>query len=237
MGYNLLFLLFIEFIARMHLINTSVFPAPTDILFHNTVLKQVEQLMSSFNLVIIIFLVSVVINIIITAFIYLFHLSYLEKMMYRFNGIPKIIITLLGIAVLGVGYRTIIVVTLLSTITNFVITVLGYLRNNINQDLIDAAKNAGANPLQTLIFILFPSNLQGILIASKLSMIQVLNGVIMGEYLIGNKGIGSLLQFNLSQYHMKNVWMLVVIIYTFSLLVNYLFDTMIQNERMWYNEK
>ena len=229
-------LIILEILCKLNLINQTILPSPTNIVFKSNLGEIVLSLSSTLKYVGIIFIISVIINMIIVIFIYLLDLKYIENVLYRINSIPRILITLIGIAILGVGYKTIAIVSIISSMPNFIITVLGYLRNSNWKNIIEAGIDSGANELEILSYILIPSNIRGIIISIKILISNILNSIIIGEYLIGTKGIGSLLQYNLFMYNMKNVWMIALILTIFSVVISKIFDYILNSKKFWFNE-
>lgn len=233
---DIFILLVLEFLCKLGLINQTILPSPTNIAFNSDFAQILLSLLSTLKYVGIVFVISTFINMILVIIIYLLDFKYIENVLYRINSIPRILITLIGIAILGVGYKTIAIVSIISSMPNFIITVLGYLRNSNWKNIIEAGIDSGANELEILLLILIPSNIRGIIISTKILISNILNSIIIGEYLIGTKGIGSLLQYNLFMYNMKNVWMIALILTIFSVLISKIFDYILNSKRFWFNE-
>jgi len=225
----------LEILARKNLINTLILPAPSKILFQSNFYEIIMTFIETLKIVGIVFLISILINMLVVILIYWLDFKYIEHLLYRLNIIPKIMIVLIGIALLGVGYRTIIIISIISSMPNFIITVLGYLKNENNKILIEASKDCGVDGLMLIVKVLLPANLKGIIISLKILFSNVINSIIIGEYLIGNRGIGSVLQYNLFMYDMKNVWMIALIIIVFSLIVSKIFDILLNSKKIWFN--
>ncbi|MDE5888418.1 MAG: ABC transporter permease subunit [Bacilli bacterium] len=233
---DLLLIALLELFGHLGIINTTIIPRPSNILFKSDLLLILSALKSTICFIAIIFIISFLINMIIVIICYWLECKYLENLLYRLNTIPRMVIMLVGIAILGVGYKTICIMTVISGVPNFVITVLGYLRDKSNQSIIEAAVDCGTSYLNILLKILIPNNSRGILISTKILLSNIINSVIMGEYLIGTSGLGSSLQYNLFMYNMKNVWMIALIIALFSIIVNKCFDLILKNKYMWFNK-
>lgn len=234
---DIILLILLELFCKFDLVNEIILPAPTNIIFKSDLSQILISFIDTLKYVSIIFIISLIINMFIVIVIYLLDLKYLENVLYRINSIPRILITLIGIAILGVGYKTIAIVSIISSMPNFIITVLGYLKNDTWKGIIEAGIDCGANELEILISILIPSNVRGIIISTKILISNILNSVIIGEYLIGTKGIGSILQYNLFMYNMKNVWMIAVILTILSVVISKTFDYVLKSKRFWFNEE
>jgi len=225
----------LEVLARLKLINTVILPAPSSILMNSDIISILSSFIDTLKVILLVYIISIIFDLVITIMIYLLEFKYLEHFIYRINTFPRILITLIGIALLGVGYQTIGIVSIISSSPNFIITVLGYLRNENNKKIIEAAKDMGANDVEIILKILIPTNTRGIIIALKILFSNIMNSVIIGEYLISAGGIGSLLQYNLFMYNMKNVWMIAIIIMLFSIVVSKIFDFILKSKKMWFN--
>lgn len=224
-----------ELMGYLGIINITVIPRPSAIIFKSDIIDILSSFSSTLIFILVIFLISIIIDMLIAIFIYWLESKYIENMLYRINTIPRIIIMIVGIAVLGVGYKTIGIMSIISSMPNFIITVLGYLKSESNKSIIEAARDCGAKDLEILIRILIPNNLRGIIISIKILFSNIINSCIIGEYLIGTSGIGSSLQYNLFMYNMKNVFMIAFIITVFSIVVNKLFDKILQSKKLWFN--
>lgn len=233
---DIIVLILLEILCKLDFINQIILPSPTNIIFKSDFIEIISTFFSTLKYVGIVFTISLILNMFIVVIIYLLNFEYFENILYRINSIPRILITLIGIAILGVGYKTIIIVSIISSMPNFVITVLGYLRNSNWKSIIEAGIDSGANDLEILLLILIPSNIRGIIISIKILISNILNSIIIGEYLIGTQGIGSLLQYNLFMYDMKNVWMIALILTIFSVLISKSFDFILKSKKFWFNE-
>lgn len=236
MIFDIVAILLLELCGYLGIINTTIIPRPTTILFKSNIGSILGAFAETIIFILLIFLISIIINLIVVIICYWLECHTIENLLYRLNTIPRIIIMLVGIAILGVGYKTIAIISIISSMPNFVITVLGYLRDKNNKSIIEAAKDCGAGDLEVLLKILIPNNLRGIVISVKILLSYIINSVIIGEYLIGTKGLGSVLQYNLSMYNMKNVWFIAFLIAVFSIVVNKLFDLILGSKKFWFNK-
>lgn len=224
-----------ELVGHLGIINITIIPRPSAIIFKSDILDILSSFSETLIFIIIIFIISIIIDMLLTIFIYWLESKYIENMLYRINTIPRIIIMIVGIAILGVGYKTIGIMSIISSMPNFIITVLGYLKSESNKSIIEAARDCGAKDLEILLRILIPNNLRGIIISVKILFSNIINSCIIGEYLIGTSGIGSMLQYNLFMYNMKNVFMIAIVITVFSILVNKIFDLILKSKKLWFN--
>lgn len=236
MFMDIVILIMLETLCKFGLINQTILPSPSNILFKSDIIEILVSFASTLKYVLFVFIVSLIINMFIIVIIYLLELKYLENILYRVNSIPRILITLIGIAILGVGYKTIAIVSIISSMPNFIITVLGYLRNSSLKSIIDAGIDSGANEFEILMLILIPSNIRGLIVSIKILISNILNSIIIGEYLIGTSGIGSLLQYNLFMYNMKNVWMITLLLTIFLVVISKIFDFILKSKKFWFNE-
>lgn len=233
---DILVILLLELCGYLGIINTTIIPRPTTILLKSDIGNILASFKETIVFILLIFLISIIVNLIVVIICYWLDCRTIENLLYRLNTIPRIIIMLVGIAVLGVGYKTIAIMSIISSMPNFVITVLGYLRDKSNKSIIEAAMDCGAGDLEMLLKILIPNNLRGIIISVKILLSYIINSVIIGEYLIGTKGLGSVLQYNLSMYNMKNVWFIVILVAAFSIAINQLFNLILSSKKFWFNK-
>lgn len=233
---DIIIVFLLEIFGKIGFINTTIIPCPSKILLESDILDIIMSLKNTIGIILIIFILSILIDMLIIILCYSLECKYIENLLLRLNTIPRIVVTLVSIAILGVGYKTIIVMAVISSMPNFVITILGYLKDKNNKSVIEAAKDSGSNDYEILLGVLIPSNIRGILISMKILLSNIINSVIIGEYLIGTTGLGSILQYNLSMYNMKNVWMIVLITLIFSILVNKIFDLILNNKSFWFNK-
>lgn len=232
---DLIIVLLWELIGYLGIINITIIPRPSAIIFKSDILDILSSFSSTLLFICFIFIISIIIDMLIAIFVYWLESKYIENLLYRINTIPRIIIMIVGIAILGVGYKTIGIMSIISSMPNFIITVLGYLKSESNKSIIEAARDCGAKDLEILLRILIPNNLRGIIISIKILFSNIINSCIIGEYLIGTSGIGSMLQYNLFMYNMKNVFMIAIVITIFSILVNKLFDLILKSKKLWFN--
>lgn len=233
---DVIVIILLELFGYVGIINTTIIPRPSAILFKSDLSLILGAFAETVGFILLIFVISIVVNMFIVILCYWLECHYVESLLYRLNTIPRIVVMLVGIAILGVGYKTIAIMSILSSMPNFVITVLGYLRDKSNKSVIEAAKDCGAEDLEVLVKILIPNNLRGIVISVKILLSYIINSVIIGEYLIGTKGLGSVLQYNLFMYNMKNVWMIAIVIALFSIVVNKVFDFVLRSKKIWFNK-
>ncbi len=232
---DLIIVILFELMGYLGIINVTIIPRPSSIIFKSDIFDILTSFSSTLIFIFVIFIISIIIDMLIAIFIYWLESKYIENLLYRINTIPRIIIMIVGIAILGVGYKTIGIMSIISSMPNFVITVLGYLKSESNKIFIEAARDCGAKDLEILIRILIPNNLRGIIISIKILFSNITNSCIIGEYLIGTSGIGSTLQYNLFMYNMKNVFMIAIVITIFSILVNKFFDLILKSKKLWFN--
>ena len=118
----------------------------------------------------------------------------LDPYLVVLNALPKVALAPIIIFWVGNGMAAIIVVALLISIVTTIITVLtGF--NEVDKGKIKLMKTLRASKLQTLKYLIFPSNIQVLISALKINVGLSWVGVIMGEFLVARKGLGFLIVY------------------------------------------
>jgi len=93
---------------------------------------------------------------------------------------------------LGFGSRSIL---LLAGLLSFPALALGFIISlrSVSDDVLDLARLAGAGPVRTMLKIRIPAGLPAALAAVKSAIPLVVGGVVVGEFLDGEKGLGYLM--------------------------------------------
>ena len=185
-----LFLIIWQLLASNNLINTFLFSSPFKVVstLYNLFLENDLLIHISITLfeVIISFILSVCIGIIIASIMWSFNFFYkiIDPYLTILNSLPKVALGPLIIIWFGTSIKSIIVMSILISVFIMIINVYqGFI--STNKDYITMAKSFGANKWQLFRYVVFPSNMNNIISALKISISMNLIGVIMVlKYLI-----------------------------------------------------
>ena len=142
------------------------------------------------------FLLSTVIGAV--AAVLLFMISPLRRVLEPYivilNSLPKIALGPLIIIWVGIGTKAIVTMGILICVVITTINMLnGFL--NVSNEKIMLLKSMGANKLQILSKLIFPATLPNFIATLKINLGMAWVGVIMGEYLSSQAGLGYLLVY------------------------------------------
>jgi NitT/TauT family transport system permease protein len=111
-----------------------------------------------------------------------------------FNALPKVALGPIIIAWIGANIFSIIIMALLVSVIISIINILSGFQN-VDREKTMLMKSFGSNKLQILTKLVFPANVPTIVSTLKINVGMSLIGVITGEFLISNKGIGYLIVY------------------------------------------
>lgn len=224
-----LFLIIWQILANNNLINTFLFSSPIKVVNTLYSLFLENDLLIHIGItlfeVIISFILSVCIGISIASIMWSFDFFYkiIDPYLTILNSLPKVALGPLIIIWFGASMKSIIVMSILISVFIMIINVYqGFI--STNKDYITMAKSFGANKWQLFRYIVFPSNMNNIISALKISISMNLIGVIMGELLVSKKGIGYLIMYGSQIFNIdliiSCVFILGIISYLMYFLVN-----------------
>jgi len=134
-----------------------------------------------------------------------------EPYLVILNAIPKVALGPLLIVWLGNGSAAIIGMTLLiSIIVTIISMVNGFFE--VDPDKIKLLRAFGASRLQVLIKIVLPASLPSMITALKVSVGLCLVGVIMGEFLVSEAGLGYLIVYGSQVFKLDLVMTSIIIL-------------------------
>ncbi len=220
-----------EILSNKEIINSFIFSSPSKII------KCIYKLYQNNNLfyhiyitlkeVIISFLLGTIIG--FTFAIIFYFIPTLKKILDPFlnliNSLPKVSLGPLLIIWLGANTKSIIVMSLL---INTIVTLITIYNGLINTDeyKIKMFKTFHATNYQILFYLILPSNKETIISSIKLNISMSLIGVIMGEFLVSQAGIGYLILYGTQVFNLNLVMSGIIIIMIISFiiyeLINYL---------------
>ena len=134
------------------------------------------------------------------------------------NAIPKTALAPIIIVWFGNNQSSIILVALLTSVVVTILSVLnGFLQ--VDEEKIKLIQIFGGTKKQILTKIVFPSNIPNILNALKINVGLSFVGVIVGEFLVAQKGLGFLIVYHSQTFQMKFVLMSIMILAFLSALM------------------
>ena len=127
------------------------------------------------------------------------------------NALPKTALAPIIIVWLGNGQTSIIVVALLTSVVVTIMTVLnGFLQ--VDDEMRKLVRVFGGNKWQVLQKVVFPANIPCIVNALKINVGLSFVGVIVGEFLVAQAGLGFLIIYGSQVFKLSWVLMSVVIL-------------------------
>lgn len=226
---GLSFIILWEFFSRFNIINSFIFSSPSKIfvtlielyknnnLFNNIYVTLLELFIS--------FILGSVIGFIIAIIFYRF--NYIKKIFDPYltllNSLPKVALGPLLIIWIGANNKSIIVMSLL---INLIVSIVGFYNGFINTDeyKIRLIKTFGASERQIIFNLVIPECMENIFSTLKLNISMSLIGVIMGEFLSSQAGIGYLILYGTQVFNlnlvMTGITLLLILSYLLYLIIN-----------------
>ena len=213
-----------ELSAKMKLINTFIFNSPSIIIKTIYLLYTDGTLFSN---------IIVTLNEIIISFILSFSLSFLlatamlawpmfSKIISPYltvlNSLPKVALGPLIIIFAGAGNTAIIIMGLLISIFVTTLNIYGYFFST-NCQFIMLMKTFQASKLEIFKRVIIPSNLSNLFEALKINLSMNYIGVITGELLVSKSGLGYLINYGSSVFHIDLVMTSIFILSVLSFII------------------
>lgn len=235
---GLSFIILWEFFSRFNIINSFIFSSPSKIfvtlielyknnnLFNNIYVTLLELFIS--------FILGSVIGFIIAIIFYRF--NYIKKIFDPYltllNSLPKVALGPLLIIWIGANNKSIIVMALL---INLIVSIVGFYNGFINTDeyKLRLIKTFGASERQIIFNLVIPECMENIFSTLKLNISMSLIGVIMGEFLSSQAGIGYLILYGTQVFNlnlvMTGITLLLILSYLLYLIINTLEKHMLRH--------
>ncbi len=141
-----------------------------------------------------------------------------EPYLVIINSLPKTALAPIIIVWFGNNQFSIILVALLTSIVVTILSVLnGFLQ--VDEDKLKLIRIFGGTKQQILTKVVFPANIPVILNALKINVGLSFVGVIVGEFLVAQKGLGFLITYNSQTFQMSRVLLSVLILAALSALM------------------
>lgn len=235
-----IFLISWEVLARLNIINEFLLSKPSNIirLFIEYLLNGLllEHLLISTFEAVVALLISTVLGIIISIFLFLEDslMKIIDPYLTIINAIPKSASGIIFIIWFGTSYKGIIAVSISFSIIITIINCLTYFKS-VDNDYIKMVKVMGGNKYHTLIKVVLPASLDNLLSVVKVNIGLSWVGVVVGEFLVSKKGIGYLILYGGQVFKMDLV-MMGILTLSFVALGMYKLISIIQKlVRKWIN--
>lgn len=135
----------------------------------------------------------------------------LEPYLVILNSLPKTALAPILIVWIGNNMKSIVVTAIMTSIVVTILTVWsGFLE--VDKDKIKLIKTFGGTKLQTLTKVVLPSSVPTIINALKVNIGLSYVGVIVGEFLVANAGLGYLIVYGSQIFKLDWVMMSVLIL-------------------------
>lgn len=145
------------------------------------------------------------------------------------NALPKVALAPLFVLWFGIGIESkIALAAVLVMFLVFLNTFAGV--REVDRDLIDCARLMKATRTQVLAKIVIPSAASWVFAGLKTAVPYALIGVVLGEMIAANRGLGYLVQFSGAQFDTAGVFAVLAVIGVLAILLNWLVE--IWQERM-----
>ena len=224
-----IFLLSWEILARLKIINTFLTTCPTDIFRTTyTLVKDgslIEHISVTIYEILISFTISFILSFLIACIMWMYPTiqKILDPYLTVLNSLPKVSLGPLIIIWAGAGTKSIILMGILISI--FVTTLNLYQAfYSVPEYYVTLMKSFNANKNKILRYVIIPSNRKNILSSLKVNLSMNYIGVIMGELLVSKKGLGYLINYGSSVFHISLVITSVCILCLLSYIMYYLVE-------------
>lgn len=213
-----------EFLARKNIINSFVFSRPSKII--DTIISLYKHgnlfnhIFITLKEVLIAFLLGISFGFIIA--IILYELPTLALILDPFltlvNSLPKVALGPLIIIIAGANIKSVIVMALLINLIISIITIYnGFI--NVDNEKLKLVKSFKASKQQILFKLIIPNSYNTIISSLKLNISMSLIGVIMGEFLVSQEGIGYLIIYGTQVFNLSLVMAGILILLIISFLL------------------
>ena len=224
-----IFLIGWELLSRIGVINTFLSSCPTDIIRTTYTLMKDGTLISHISItmyeIIISFIISFLISFFISTIMYLVPIisKIIDPYLNVLNSLPKVSLGPLIIIWAGASIKSIIIMGLLISIFVTTINLYTYFRSTDDKYIL-LMKSFGSSKYNILKKVIIPSNYKNIFSCLKVNLSMNYIGVIMGELLVSKRGLGYLITYGSSVFHINLVITSVVILCLLSYLMYHLIE-------------
>ena len=226
-----LFIFLWEFLTKIGILNSFIYSSPSKMivtikslyLSHNLF----PHIFSTLYEVLVSFLLGISLGFIIAIIFY--ELPMIAKIFDPFltvlNSLPKVALGPIIIIIAGANTKSIILMALL---INLIVSITTIYNGFLNTDSIKLKmfKTFNASKKQILFKLVIPSSYRTIISSLKLNIALTLIGVITGEFLVSQKGIGYLIIYGTQVFNldlvMAGIFLLLVISFILYEIITYL---------------
>lgn len=219
-----IFLVFIsvwELFSRFHIIDPLLFSSPTKIItlmynkiidgsiFQHTTITVIETILG--------FLIGTIFGILIAMLLWGSEKTakVADPYLVVFNAMPKVALGPIIIVALGPGYIAIIMMgAIISVIITTLVVFSGF--NDVDPNYEKVLKSFGASRWQCFKNAIFPATLPTMISTLKVNVGLSWVGVIVGEFLVSNQGLGYLIIYGFQVFDFTLVMLSLVIIAIFA---------------------
>ena len=156
----------------------------------------------------------------------------LDPFVTFFYSIPRVALTPLLIIWFGIGINSKIAVVFLGAIFAIVINTAAGVKN-LDPSLIKAARSFGASDAQLFRTIVVPGSVPFILTGLRLGLGHALTGVVVGELVAAQAGVGLMMATAGATFQTSKVFVGIVIIATAGVVLTYLLSRIEQRFQNW----
>ena len=211
-----------QYLSNNNIINSFIFSSPTKVintiyelylggeLFHHIWVTVYETIIA--------FVIGLVLSIGISILLYLSNRLYkiLDPFLTCLNSLPKVALGPMIIIIAGANTRSIILMAILiNLIVSIVVITNGFY--STDKTRLKLMKSFKANKYQILKYLVIPSNYKTIISSFKLGISMSLIGVITGEFLVSQAGLGYLIIYGTQVFNLdlviSGILLLVIISY------------------------
>ena len=226
-----LFFIIWEILSRKGIINSFIFSSPSividtiyDLFINNNLLRHIWVTVYE---TLIAFGIGLLLSTGIAILLYLFNTLYkvFDPFLTCLNSLPKVALGPMIIIIAGANVRSIIVMAvLINVIVSTIVITNGFY--NTDKVKLKLMKSFKASKLQTLRYLVIPSNYKTIISSFKLSISMSMIGVIAGEFLVSQEGLGYLIIYGTQVFNLdlviSGILLLIVISYILYKIVEYI---------------
>jgi len=220
----ILFFISWELLSKYNIINPFIFSSPSKVF--NTILglykdhNLFNHIWVSVYETLIAFGIGLFISLIISILLYLYNGFYklVDPFLTILNSLPKVALGPMIIIVAGANIRSVIVMAILINVivTTIVITNGFYNTDKVKLKLMHSF---GANKYQILRYLVIPNSYNNIISSFKLGISMSMIGVISGEFLVSQAGLGYLIIYGTQVFNLNIVMSGIVILVIMSFLL------------------
>ena len=220
-----------EYLSKNNIINSFVFSSPSKVIntIYGLYLKEnlFNHIWVTVYETIIAFLIGLILSIGISILLYLSNILYkvLDPFLTCLNSLPKVALGPMIIIITGANTKSIILMAILiNVIVSIVVITNGFY--STDKTRLKLMKSFKASKLQILRYLVIPSNYKTIISSFKLSISMSLIGVITGEFLVSQAGLGYLIIYGTQIFNLdlviSGILLLIIISYILYEIVLYI---------------